>query len=220
MKVIHSSMKVVGWNFSKISKCAVAISVALLSVASFADGPRRMIGTNGSGTLGDGTTGSAAGGYLNKAIAWTAEDGGSVVTPWSTGSNECIYVIKSAKKLMSADTFPDVPVRFELDGTVSANAVTITFPQANFVSAASGKSIQCNMEGTFYLNGNWTIASGATMPLTANAVGENMERDVCFLRDKNGNNKGTLTGDADTMIRYSYGYSLPSSPADNAIALY
>ena len=144
MKVIHDCMKMAGCNSSTMSRSIVAISVALLSTASFADGPRRMIGTNGSGTLGDGTTGSAAMGKFEKAIAWTAEDGGDVVTPWSAGADQCVYVIKSAKKLLSTDTFPDVPVRFELEDTMSANAqMTLTFPQAIFVSAADKKSIQC-----------------------------------------------------------------------------
>ena len=218
MNTMHNGTKVTGVNRSTISMCVVAILVALLSTASFADGPRRMIGTDGSGTLGDGTTGSAAFGKLTKAIAWNAEDGGDVVTPWSAGSNQCVYVIKSAKKLSSNDTFPDVPVRFELEGTVSANPVTLMIPQATFASAASGKSIQCNGVGTLYLNGNWTIASGATMQLSANAVAMNMERDVCLLGDKNGNSKGTLTGDADTVIRYSFSLTANSNLVANALA--
>ena len=183
-------MKVVGWNFSKISRCIVAISVALLSAASFADALYTMYGT---------TTGKNAVPF-QQAITWSGDEGG--VDPWSPGSNQCVYVIQSSGKL-NTGTFPDVPVRLALTATVYANHGVLTFPQITVLN--SDKSLQCNDVGTLFLNGNWTVASGATWRLGANAVAKNMERDVCLLcANKNGGNPGTLTGDSDSVIRYSY----------------
>ena len=71
----------------------MALAVAALSLAcAFGDGPRRMIGT-------ENTEVASGGAKLDVAIKWAAEDGGTVITPWQTGSNECVYVIKSSHKI-------------------------------------------------------------------------------------------------------------------------
>ena len=190
MKLIHDCMKIAGCNSSTISRCIVAISVALLSVSSFADALYTMYGNDNTSLTNPQP--------LNTAMNWTGDEGG--VNPWSPGSNQCVYVIQSSRKL-SKSTFPDVPVRLELVATLSANAVVLTFPQITFVSAADKTSIQCNSNGALTLDGNWTIASGKTMPLTSNAAGSGSYIESVHLMS---DTKWKLTGDDTTAIKYSF----------------
>lgn len=190
MKATHNCKKMTGCKSSMFSRCIVAISIALLSVASFADALYTMYGTDNTDLTNPQP--------LNKAMNWTGDEGG--VDPWSPGSNQCVYVIQSSRKL-SKSTFPDVPVRLELVATLSANAVVLTFPQITFVSAADKTSIQCNSNGTLTLDGNWTIASGKTMPLTSNAAGSGSYIESVHLMS---DTKWKLTGDDTTAIKYSF----------------
>ena len=166
----------------------MALAVAALSLAcAFGDGPRRMIGT-------ENTAVASGGAKLDVALKWAAEDGETVITPWQTGSNECVYVIKSSHKL-AGSSFPDVPVVLDNDSTVlGSNQGTLVFPQMTINSGAKG--IMINAEGTLILKGGFTVPSGVTFPLSASGAGnKETPRDVTM--------NGTLTGQSDSVVQYS-----------------
>ena len=170
------------------SKRFMALAVAALSLAcAFGDGPRRMIGT-------ENTAVASGGAKLDVALKWAAEDGETVITPWQTGSNECVYVIKSSHKL-AGSSFPDVPVVLDNDSTVlGSNQGTLVFPQMTINSAAKG--IMINAEGTLIVKGGVTVPSGVTFPLSASGAGnKETPRDVTM--------NGTLTGQSDSVVQYS-----------------
>ena len=98
---------------------AFAVSAMLFSPA-FGDGPRRVIGS-GTGTAGALTS--------TNVISWSWEDTSitdTVVTPWSEGSNTCVYVLQStyAKqlKLSATSALPDVPVELDNEFSIRASA--------------------------------------------------------------------------------------------------
>lgn len=175
-------------SFSSAGCIAVA-AVSLLSHIAAAEtaAPKRMIGTA-----------SSSNGPLSKAIVWTAEDGGEPITPWQEGSNTCVYVIKSAKKL-GESAFPDVPVVFALEKRINTNSGTLTFPDAT-VSRENVGPIAINAEGWLQLNGNWSIDPGAVLSLTSYASGNgNGTKSLYFLDEDS-----SLQGDETAQVMYTF----------------
>ena len=196
-----------------LHKAILALAVAAISqFSALADGLRVMNGTNGAGTTGDGGT-AAAEGNLKKAIAWSADDGGAVVTPWGSGAGECRFVIKSAQKLSGNsyddNAFPDVDaVLANNDTTIDTGARTIEFNRLTVQDGAKGIRIIEN--GTLNLRGGYTISSGTTFPLKAyrSAVGSGA-RNITFLE----NASSALAGAADSVLSYSF--TISTKPAED-----
>ncbi len=182
---------------------AAVLAASLTAGSAFGQSPRRMIG-NGTNTAGNFAT----------AISWSAEDGGAVVTPWQTGSNDCVYVLDPANSshkitINKNDTFPDVPVElcnthypFRIAG--GANR-TLTFPQITVKSGANVIVIP-NSGGTMTLNGGYTIDTGATFALAAWNIGSGTQSENFTLI---GSATSSLAGDGDTVV--SYGYTVNDS---------
>lgn len=185
-----------------------AFFAASLSAGSvLADDPRVMIGTGGSGKTGAGET-SASAGALTKAIAWTADDGGNVITPWDEGSNTCVYVIQSSANLSADSSFPDVPVELDNSETViTVTKRTINFPQMTVKSGAMG--FRVNDNGTVTLKGGYTVPSGVTFPLYAHGAGANANtpRNVTL--------NATLIGQSGSIVQYSF--DLATTPQVNPV---
>lgn len=176
----------------------VVLAASLTAGSALGQSPRRMIG-NGTNTAGNFAT----------AISWSAEDGDAVVTPWQTGSNDCVYVLDPANSshkitINKNDTFPDVPVElcnthypFRIAG--GANR-TLTFPQITVKSGANAIVIP-NSGGTMTLNGGYTIDTGATFALAAWNIGSGTQSENFTLI---GSATSSLAGDGDTVVSYRY----------------
>lgn len=175
---------------------AALFAVSLTAGSAFADDPRVMIGTADSSANDKTNIG------LDKAITWTAADGGNVIEPWDEGSNTCVYVIQSSANLSANSSFPDVPV--ELDNSekvITVTKWTINFPQMTVKSGAMG--FRVNDNGTVTLKGGYTVPSGVTFPLYANGAGADADtpRNVTL--------NATLVGQPDSVVQYSFGLANP-----------
>lgn len=179
---------------------AAVFAVSVTAGSALADGPRVMIGTNGSGKTGSGAT-AAADGTFQKAIAWTAQDGGTVVTPWDADAGDCQFVIQSTKTLNgSGTTLPDVDAVLANTTFIGTGGnKQIMFTRLTVQSGAVG--IRVNGAGALTLNGGYTIPAGVTFPLAANAAGNGEQaRNVQFLNTA----ASSLTGESDSVLSYSF----------------
>lgn len=188
---------------------AFAVSAMSFSPA-FGNGPRRVIGS-GTGTAGTMTN--------PKVISWSWEDTSitdTVVTPWSEGSNTCVYVLQStyAKqlKLNVSSALPDVPVELDNEFSIRASATsskTYTFPQMTVKTDSAGLLQSTYSTATF--NGGYTIEPGASLPLTVWNTGNGEKTaNITFINSS----ASYLAGDADAVV--SYGYTVNTDNVDPA----
>jgi hypothetical protein len=179
-----------------ISALAAGFFVAAGAIPAHAD-PRVMIGTKGSD------------GALSVAITWAAQDGGTIVTPWSSGSNECVYVIQGAGKL-GTSVFPDVPAVLDnTSGDIRANTATLTFPQMTINAGARGFTVNGDGNVPLTMKGSYTIPSGVAFPLSAMGVGNHATKKRNVKLD------ATLTGQSDSSIPYSF--TIATTPLVNPV---
>ncbi len=191
---------------------AAVLAASLTAGSALADGPRRVIGS-GTGTAGAMTSSSV--------ISWSWEDTSitdPVVTPWSEGSNTCVYVLHSASdktkqlRLSGTSTLPDVPV--ELDNGypirgIATSDKTYTFPQMTVKEGNAGLLQSTYSTATF--NGGYTIEPGASLPLTVWNTGNGAKTaNITFINSST----SYLASDADAVV--SYGYTVNADNVDSA----
>lgn len=177
---------------------AVVIAASLTAGSAFADGPRVMNGTA-----------SSSNGGLETAITWRAADGGNDITPWNEGSNTCVYVIHSAKKITARSESPDVPVELASDSSqIKTDAITLAFPQMT-INGGGGFCVNGDGNLPLTLAGSYTISSGVTFPLAAQGAGNHATKQRNVALD------ATLVGAADSVVQYSF--TIASSPKVDTI---
>ena len=187
-----------GIKFTIAALCAAALFTA------YADDLRVMIGTAA------GNPGQVA---LKSAIAWAAEDGGSAISPWESGSNMCTYVIRSSDKIKSGSFPSDLSVSLEnFESSINTAAAQITFPDMTVAKGANG--FRCNGDGTLTLKGKFSVTSGVEFVLSANGVGRDGYPDANSVHCRDVTISGELKGNSSGKVSYGSGLA---STWDNMI---
>lgn len=138
-----------------VARAAVMLLCSTMVLLEAYGDLKRMTGT-ASGSTSTSTT-------LQTAMTWNAEDPNeTTITPWQTGSNECVYAIQSSSAIRKASAFPDVPVLLENTGAeielktgFSSDSTSVTFPQVKVCNGSKG--FKLNDSGkifTAYMNGS------------------------------------------------------------------